>query len=65
MNKATSIVVIALMMAGSSAFACNSCGCKSRKAEKAKVECKCSKEKCGCAAKKAEKKQCGCANAEK
>ena len=49
MKKVMSIAVVALMMAGSVAFACDSCGCAEKKAEK-KAECcgkdgKCCKEK--------------------
>ena len=52
MKKMMSIVAIALMMAGSMAFACDSCGCADKKAEKA--EC-CGKEgKCCKAEKKCE-----------
>ena len=35
MKKIMSIAAIALMMAGSMAFACDTCGCKDKKAEKA------------------------------
>ncbi len=46
MKKTMSIVAIALMMAGSSAFACSSCGCESKKANKDKSECgSCKSEK--------------------
>lgn len=62
MKKVMSIAAIALMMAGSTAFACDGCGCKEKKADK-KAECSassCSKEKCGdkkCD--KEAKKECG------
>jgi hypothetical protein len=39
MKKTMSIAAITLMMAGSSAFACGSCGCKADKGEKSKSEC--------------------------
>lgn len=65
MKRMMSIAAIALFMAGSSAFACDSCGCKAKKAE-GKSECSsCTKgeaKKCGadcakaCCAKKAEAK---------
>jgi hypothetical protein len=45
MKKIMSIVAIALMMAGSMAFACDSCGCKDKKAEKAKCCGTCKAEK--------------------
>lgn len=60
MKKMMSIAAVALMVAGSAAFACDTCGCTAKKAEK-KAECT------GCAAeKKCDKctaeKQCeGCA----
>ena len=34
MNKTLSIFAVALMVAGSTAFACGSCGCEAKKAEK-------------------------------
>lgn len=65
MKRAMSIVAIALMMAGSTALACDGCGCKDKKSE-AKKECKACKEGKDCKAcadkkgeeKKAEKKSC-------
>jgi hypothetical protein len=62
MKKVMSIAIVALMMAGSVAFACDSCGCKDKKAEK-KAECsaekkceKCTEEKkCEACTKKCEK----------
>jgi len=57
MKKVLTVAAVALMMAGSTAFACSSCGCTAKK--EAKTECKkCTDEKkCeACAAKKAEKK---------
>jgi hypothetical protein len=69
MKKIMSIAVVALLMAGSAAFACDSCGCAAKKAEK-KAECtSCpSEKKCaeGCAKEccaKKEAKKCaeGCA----
>jgi hypothetical protein len=59
MKRMMSIAAIALFMAGSSVFACDSCGCSAKKADK-KAECTaCSKDK------KAEAKKCGaeCAKA--
>jgi hypothetical protein len=45
MKRMMSIAAIALFMAGSSAFACDGCGCSAKKAEK-KAECTaCSKDK--------------------
>ena len=44
MKKMMSIAAVALMMAGSSAFACSSCGCSADKDEKAKSGCSSSKE---------------------
>jgi hypothetical protein len=38
MKKLMSIAAVALFMAGSSAFACDGCGCSAKKAEK-KTEC--------------------------
>ena len=57
MKKVLSIAVLALMMAGSTAFACDGCGCKDKKQE-AKKECKQCEEgkKCkACEAKKGQK----------
>ena len=48
MKKVMTIAAIALMMAGSTVFACSSCGCEDKKAEKKaeKSECgSCSKSK--------------------
>jgi len=56
MKKSLTIVAIALMMAGSSAFACSSCGCESKKADKEKSDCS------GC---KTEKKQTACNGSQK
>ena len=51
MKKMMSIAAVALMMAGSMAFACDSCGCSAKKAEKA---CCTAEKKCdGCTAEKA------------
>lgn len=53
MKKTLSIAVVALMMAGSSAFACSGCGCEAKK-DKEKSGCSsCEKKKTD---KKAEKK---------
>lgn len=51
MKKMMSIAAIALMMAGSMAFACDTCGCKEKAAEKA--ACCTAEKKCdGCTAEK-------------
>ncbi len=39
MKKTLSIAAAALMMAGSTALACNGCGCESKKSDKEKTEC--------------------------
>ena len=39
MKKALSIAAVALMMAGSTAFACGGCGCEAKKADKEKTDC--------------------------
>jgi len=59
MKKAMSIVAITLLMAGSSAMACGSCGCTAKKADKEKAACTACKDgkTCtACEAKKAEAK---------
>lgn len=58
MKKVMSIAAIALMMAGSAAFACDTCGCSAKKAEK-KAECT---KKCDSSCTKGEEKKCaeGC-----
>lgn len=64
MKRMMSIAAIALFVAGSSALACDTCGCKAKKAEGKKPACSakegdkssCSTNACG--AKKGEKK-CG------
>jgi len=51
MKKMMSIAAVALMIAGSMAFACDTCGCKEKKAEKA--ECCTAEKKCdACTAEK-------------
>jgi hypothetical protein len=55
MKKTMSIVAIALMMAGSSAFACSGCGCQDKKSDK--------KEKKECC--KSEEKKTACSGAQK
>jgi hypothetical protein len=58
MKRMMSIAAIALFVAGSSALACETCGCKAKKAD-AKPACSSCKteEACkACTAKKAEKK---------
>lgn len=66
MKKLMSIAVIALLTAGASVYACDSCGCKAKKAAK-KAECTatgCTKAKaCDKAAKKAECTAAGCTKA--
>ena len=54
MKKILSIVAVALMMAGSTAFACSSCGCEAKKAEKSE-----------CGSCKSEKKQTACGETKK
>lgn len=69
MKRVMSIAMIALFMGGASVFACDSCGCKAKKAEK-KASCstctsqkKSDAKKCGanctkaCCAKKAQAKK--------
>lgn len=68
MKKMMSIVAVALMITGSMAFACDTCGCKDKKAEKkacctaekkcddctAEKKCAACEKKCAEEAKKAE-----------
>ena len=54
MKKTMSIVAIALMMAGSTVYACGSCGCQDKKAEK-----KGEKEKTECCKSAEAKTACG------
>ncbi len=65
MKKMMSIAAVALMMVSSAAFACDTCGCTAKKADKAAECTACSKEKkAECTAeKKAEKCAAGCAKA--
>ena len=56
MKKLMSIAAIALFVAGSSAFACDTCGCKDKKGEGEKKECTATKEDKQCEGEKAEKK---------
>ncbi|VGO22999.1 hypothetical protein [Pontiella sulfatireligans] len=62
MKRMMSIAAIALFMAGSSAFACDSCGCSAKKVEKKAACSACTAAKDG---KKADVKKCGadCAKA--
>lgn len=55
MKKIMSIAAIALMVAGSSAFACDTCGCKAKKAEEkpACTACDAAKKCADCTAHKA------------
>ncbi len=62
MKRMMSIAAIALFMAGSSAFACDTCGCKAKKADGKKAACsacKTDKEGKACDAKKKDAKKCG------
>ena len=52
MKKVLSIAMVALMVAGSAAFACDTCGCAAKKADSKKAACS------GCSAKKADKAAC-------
>ena len=66
MKRMMSIVAIAMLVAGSTAFACDTCGCKEKKAEKAcctaEKKCdKCTSEKpCDACAKKCDAKKAEC-----
>ncbi len=51
MKKMMSIVAVALMITGSMAFACDTCGCKEKKAEK-KACCTAEKKCDACTAEK-------------
>ncbi|MBT8041624.1 MAG: hypothetical protein HKP10_02545 [Kiritimatiellales bacterium] len=68
MKKMMSIAVMALMVVGSAAYACDSCGCSAKKADK-KAECTAcpAEKKAECTActkdKKAEKCAAGCTKA--
>ena len=76
MKKMMSLVAVALLVAGSVAMACDTCGCKEKKAEAKKAECavcpaakscdKCTADKsCDtCTAKKAEAKKAEAKKAE-
>jgi hypothetical protein len=57
MKKVLTFAAVALMMAGSTAFACDSCGCAAKKAEK-KTECSESCTKGKECTKDAAKKKC-------
>jgi hypothetical protein len=57
MKKTLSIVAVALMMAGSVAYACSGCGCEAKKAEK--------KEKSDCSSCTGQKKQTACSGSQK
>jgi hypothetical protein len=58
MKKVLTIAAIAMMMVGSTAFACDTCGCTPKKAED-KAECSaCTKDKeCAKCAKKGRQRQ--------
>jgi hypothetical protein len=69
MKKLMSIAAIALFMAGSSVFACDTCGCKAEKAEAKCTDCtadkkceKCAKKSAACTA--GEKKDAAAKDAE-
>ena len=61
MKKLMSIAAVALFVAGSTAFACDTCGCKDKKAscsaEKKCADCTAEKTCAACTAKKAEAKK--------
>jgi hypothetical protein len=60
MKKMMSIAMVALFVAGSAAFACDTCGCSAKKADAKKAactSCKADKACAGCA-KKADAKKC-------
>ena len=57
MKKTVSIVAIALMMAGSMAYACSGCGCEAKKSGKERSECG---KSCG-----SEKQQTACHHSQK
>ena len=67
MKRMMSIAAIALFISGASALACDTCGCKAKKAEGEKKACCTAEKKCddcsaekpcaACAAKKAEAKK--------
>jgi hypothetical protein len=60
MKRMMSIAAIALFVAGSAVYACDTCGCKAKKAEGKKAACTaCKTEKAcdACTAKKAEAKK--------
>ena len=66
MKRMMSIAAIALFVAGSSAFACDTCGCKAKKADDKKSACCAAKDNKTCAAKgdkascsKKDAKKCG------
>lgn len=59
MKKTLSIAAITLMMAGSSVFACSSCGCTPKEGDKSKTECSASKGDSACSASTAKKSDAG------
>lgn len=65
MKRMMSIAAIALFAAGSTAFACDGCGCKAKKDDKAKTECKTTKDAKACDSKKAEAKKSSCSSCTK
>ena len=61
MKRMMSIAAIALMFAGSAALACDTCGCKAKKADSKKAACTaCASDKActKCDAKKGDAKKC-------
>lgn len=46
MKRMMSIAMVALFVAGSTAIACDGCGCKEKKAEKKKASCSSSTNSC-------------------
>jgi len=59
MKRMMSIAAIALFMAGSTAIACDTCGCKPKKADGKKAACSACKTDTACDAKKKDAKKCG------
>ena len=60
MKRMMSIAAIALFVAGSSAFACDTCGCKAKKADDKKATtCTATNGAKGCSAAKKDAKKCG------
>ena len=65
MKKLMSIAAIVVFMAGSTAFACDTCGCKAKAAEKAACTACTEEKKCeACTKKCADSAQCAAKKAE-